>query len=184
MGVLHLAQGRLEEAENALREALLRDPDLAEIHSNLGGIMVRLGKLEPALPHFDRALHLKPDLVAALAGDGRANVVVAGSASERELVHRVVEGTAGAGNVRAIRGLGLEEYIGMLSLARAVVAPSTGPVHIAAALGVPRVAGIYSPVPAHHPHRWGPLGTVGALTRMVCCPAVGLGMNTISTGLR
>jgi len=68
LGVLHLAQGRLEEAENALREALLRDPDLAEIHSNLGGIMVRLGKLEPALSHFDRALYLKPDLAAALAG--------------------------------------------------------------------------------------------------------------------
>ncbi len=113
------------------------------------------------------------ELVAALAGDGRANVVVAGSASERELVEQVAAAADGAANVRAIRGLGLEEYIGMLSLARAVVAPSTGPVHIAAALGVPRVAGIYSPVPAHHPKRWGPLGTGEIKTFLpeVDCPA-------------
>ncbi len=112
-------------------------------------------------------------LVAALARDSRVNVALTGSASERELVDHVAEAAAGAANVQKICGLGLAEYIGLLSLAAAVVAPSTGPVHIAAGLGVPRVAGIYSPVPAHHPRRWGPLGTGEIRTFLpeVACPA-------------
>ncbi len=113
------------------------------------------------------------ELVAALARTGRVNVAVTGSASERELVDHVAEAAAGAGSVRKICGLGLAEYLGLLSLATAVVAPSTGPVHLAAALGVPRVAGVYSPVPAHHPRRWGPLGTGEIRTFLpeVDCPA-------------
>ncbi len=113
------------------------------------------------------------ELVAKLAASGRSNVAVAGSNAERGLVHKVVEGAAEAANVQKICGLGLEEYIGLLSLAAAVVAPSTGPVHLAAALGVPRVAGIYSPVMAHHPKRWGPLGTgeIRAFLPDVDCPA-------------
>jgi heptosyltransferase III len=113
------------------------------------------------------------ELVSILAGNSSVNVAVTGSASERELVEQVVGAAGGESNVRAICGLGLEEYIGLLSLAKAVVAPSTGPVHLAAALGVPRVAGIYSPVLAHHPMRWGPLGSGEICTFLpeVTCPA-------------
>jgi ADP-heptose:LPS heptosyltransferase len=113
------------------------------------------------------------ELVAKLAGNSGVNVAVAGSETERELVEQLVGAADGAANARAVCGLGLEDYIGLLSLAQAVVAPSTGPVHLAAALGVPRVAGIYSPVLAHHPKRWGPLGTGDIRTFLpeVDCPA-------------
>ena len=42
-------------------------------------------------------------------------------------------------------------------MARSVVAPSTGVLHLAAALGVPAI-GIYSPLKVEHPRRWAPRG--------------------------
>jgi ADP-heptose:LPS heptosyltransferase len=45
----------------------------------------------------------------------------------------------------------------VLSQARLVVVGSTGPMHLAAALGAPVVA-LFSPLPSHAPDRWGPLG--------------------------
>lgn len=49
------------------------------------------------------------------------------------------------------------ELVQLLAAARAVVAPSTGVVHIAASLGVPTI-GLYSPVLEHLARRWGPKG--------------------------
>ncbi|MCI0330199.1 MAG: glycosyltransferase family 9 protein [candidate division Zixibacteria bacterium] len=43
------------------------------------------------------------------------------------------------------------------SRCRLVVAPSTGPLHLASLVGTP-VVGIYSPVRVNSPRRWGPLG--------------------------
>ena len=49
------------------------------------------------------------------------------------------------------------ELVAVLSAARAILAPSTGVVHIAASTGRPTF-GIYSPVRVQHPRRWGPQG--------------------------
>ena len=49
------------------------------------------------------------------------------------------------------------ELLDLLSEARAVIAPSTGVIHLAASLGTP-VLGIYSPRRVEHPRRWGPRG--------------------------
>ncbi len=49
----------------------------------------------------------------------------------------------------------LRELAAILSRADLVVTNSTGPLHLAVALGVPTVS-IYSPVPTRHPARWGP----------------------------
>lgn len=54
-------------------------------------------------------------------------------------------------------GLSLPELAGMLSWAKLVIANSTGPLHIAAAVGA-RVIGLYCPVVPCHPRRWGPYG--------------------------
>lgn len=51
----------------------------------------------------------------------------------------------------------LRELVFLLAHAKAVVAPSTGVLHMAASLGV-KTAGIYSPLPAHDQKRWGPRG--------------------------
>jgi ADP-heptose:LPS heptosyltransferase len=47
--------------------------------------------------------------------------------------------------------------LAVLSEASAVIAPSTGVVHLAASLGV-KTLGIYSPVLVQSPRRWGPMG--------------------------
>lgn len=51
----------------------------------------------------------------------------------------------------------LEEFITFIAKADALVAASTGPLHIAAALGKVAV-GIYPPIRPMHPGRWQPLG--------------------------
>ncbi len=49
----------------------------------------------------------------------------------------------------------VRELAAILSCADLVVTNSTGPLHLAVALGVPTVS-IYSPLPTRHPARWGP----------------------------
>lgn len=51
----------------------------------------------------------------------------------------------------------LEELIVFISTADALVAASTGPLHIAAALGI-KAIGLYSPKRPIHPGRWAPIG--------------------------
>lgn len=58
------------------------------------------------------------------------------------------------------------ELLTVLSKAKAVVAPSTGVVHLAASLGVPTI-GLYSPIRVEAPTRWAPLG---ANVKVFCPP--------------
>lgn len=53
--------------------------------------------------------------------------------------------------------LSLPEFLGVIGAADALVAASTGPLHLAAALGIHAV-GLYPPMRPIHPGRWGPLG--------------------------
>ncbi len=63
------------------------------------------------------------------------------------------------------------ELIAVLSGARAILAPSTGVLHIAASTGRPTY-GIFSPVRVQHPLRWGPQGaaTKVFLPEVQACP--------------
>lgn len=64
----------------------------------------------------------------------------------------------------------LEGFIRFVEGCEALVAPSTGPLHIAAGLGV-WAFGLYVPRPPMHPGRWGPLGPRAvALTGRPHCP--------------
>lgn len=72
--------------------------------------------------------------------------------------------------------LNFTELIFVLQSAKAVIAPSTGVVHLAASTGTP-VVGIYSATTAHHPRRWGARG----LGVKILLPQPGSeDMNTIS----
>jgi len=53
--------------------------------------------------------------------------------------------------------LGLPEFIAFIAAADGLVAGSTGPLHLAAALGR-HALGLYPPIRPMHPGRWGPLG--------------------------
>jgi lipopolysaccharide heptosyltransferase II len=98
------------------------------------------------------------DLIQRLAARG-VPVIVTGGVPERGLVERIVAGAGGAGTVHAFVGAnsptGLADLIALLSLARVVVAPSTGPLHIASALGKPTVS-FYAPIRVQSALRWGP----------------------------
>ncbi len=53
--------------------------------------------------------------------------------------------------------LSLEQYISLISSSDGLVASSTGPLHIAAAVGI-HAFGIYPPIRPMHPGRWAPIG--------------------------
>jgi heptosyltransferase-3 len=55
----------------------------------------------------------------------------------------------------AAGSVSLRQFASILSCVDLMVSNSTGPLHIAVALGVPTVS-VYSPIPTCHPSRWGP----------------------------
>lgn len=66
---------------------------------------------------------------------------------------------------------GLREFMGVLAAGDLFVGPSTGPLHMAAALGLATV-GLFPPVPTMAPSRWGPRGPwCETLVPDVACPA-------------
>ena len=108
------------------------------------------------------------DLAEKLIKAGN-RVLVTGSSGDRDFVM-----TTGILSVNGVEDFVSKtsgsELLSIISLARAVVAPSTGVAHLAASLGK-RTVGIYSPVRVQHPKRWGPLGErVRILTPQVECP--------------
>ncbi len=65
----------------------------------------------------------------------------------------------------------LREFLGVLAAGDLMIAPSTGPLHLAAASGLAAL-GLYPPAPTMSPRRWGPLGDwAEAVTPPVECPA-------------
>ena len=94
------------------------------------------------------------DLAKALKKDG-CSVVVTGTAAERSLVEQVVKRSDGIA-IPSVGRLSLKELAAFISLARLFVSNSTGPLHIAAAVGVPVIA-FYPPIRECSPRRWGPL---------------------------
>lgn len=101
------------------------------------------------------------ELIQRLAGRG-VPVAVTGGIHEKPLVDRVVkaakEHDAGL-RVQPFLGAnsptGLSDMIALLSLSQVMVAPSTGPLHIGAALGK-RTVSFYPPIKVQSALRWGP----------------------------
>ena len=98
-------------------------------------------------------------------------VIVTGSALDRPMIE--------ASEILKVNGV--ENYlektpgadlISVLSLAKAIVVPSTGVAHLGASLGK-KVVGIYSPVKVQSPKRWGPMGDrVKVFSPEVECPGI------------
>lgn len=92
----------------------------------------------------------------------KAPVVITGTASDEPYLAPLREllGSSPANACPIVwldKKLSGPELIAVLSAARAVLAPSTGVLHVAASTGRPTF-GIYSPVRVQHPRRWGPQG--------------------------
>jgi Flp pilus assembly protein TadD len=58
-------QGSLEEAAAHLRESLDFRQDDAVLHSDLGTVLARLGRIREAVPEFEAAVRLDPSLETA-----------------------------------------------------------------------------------------------------------------------
>jgi lipopolysaccharide heptosyltransferase II len=81
-------------------------------------------------------------------------IVITGSKGEKELVDRVIA-HAHTAVVRLDGQLDIKELACVLEKTYVVVANSTGPLHLAVALGT-EVVGLYCPIEACLPARWGP----------------------------
>jgi len=93
-------------------------------------------------------------LAARLASRG-TTVIVTGGPGEDRLVDTVVQHSAGSAKP-APRSLPLLTLAALIRKAGVFVSNSTGPLHIAAAVGTPVVA-FYPPIRQCSPVRWGPL---------------------------
>jgi len=82
-------------------------------------------------------------------------VVVTGAQGEESLVRNVANGS-NRSIVTSVGKLSLRELAAFIQTADLFVSNSTGPLHIAAAVGTP-VIGFYPPIPACSFQRWGPV---------------------------
>lgn len=85
----------------------------------------------------------------------RMKVVVTGITEEESLVNEVVASSGGIA-LPIVGRLPLKELGAVIASAKLFVSNSTGPLHIAAAVGTPVIA-FYPPIRECSPHRWGPL---------------------------
>lgn len=81
-------------------------------------------------------------------------VVVTGVKGEEEVVEQTMNHIP-RGAVNLVQQLGLSDLVALVQRSALVVSNSTGPLHIAAAVGTP-VIGLYPPIRECSPQRWGP----------------------------
>ena len=108
--------------------------------------------------------------LARLLPASQFEIYISGLAAEGELMRAQAPELFTLPHVKDITGhYTLTEFIDFIDIAHALVAASTGPLHIAAALGK-RVLGLYPPIKPMDPDRWAPLGThAGFLVRDIKC---------------
>jgi ADP-heptose:LPS heptosyltransferase len=86
------------------------------------------------------------------------NILVTGTAAEGDLIKKEASEFLKEKNVQDLTGkISLGELVSLIQNADALVACSTGPIHIAAAAGIQTI-GIYPPMKPIHPARWSPQG--------------------------
>ena len=65
LGLELLENGAPEHAEDCFRKVLAKNPDVAQVHNALGGLLLMRGELQDALVEFDTALRLSAGMVTA-----------------------------------------------------------------------------------------------------------------------
>lgn len=142
---LHLGAAQLEIGRAFRRERAGDARVVAFVHPGSGG----------------SALDWPPASFAAVAGELAAlpgwRVFVTGQGGDGPAVQAMREAGLDPRVEVLLDRYALREFLGVLSAGDVFVGPSTGPLHLAGALGL-GVAGIYPPVPAMSPRRWGPRG--------------------------
>lgn len=98
-------------------------------------------------------------IIELVARELNVNIVLTGSASEKQLCGELIESISDGSSCSAVYNLagmsGLQDLIALINRSVVLVANSTGPIHIAAALGK-YVIGFYPKIAACSKERWGP----------------------------
>jgi ADP-heptose:LPS heptosyltransferase len=120
------------------------------------------------------ALDWEPDRFAGvanvMAGKPGCRVFVTGAGADRPIIS-ALEPKLDDGVTVLLDQFNLRDFIGVLSAGDIFIGPSTGPLHMAAALGLATV-GLYPPVSTMSPARWAPVGCwTETLVPAVDCPA-------------
>ncbi len=103
---------------------------------------------EWGLDNFGRLIDLLPS--------EKYNILISGTKEDRTLLEGFLSKYSEKTTDLTGR-MSLEQFIAFISRCDALVAASTGPLHIAAALGLAAI-GIFPPIRPMHPGRWAPLG--------------------------
>jgi heptosyltransferase III len=142
----------LTEAERQAAASRLRGAGLHGTTSVLVGLHPGSGKSAPNW-RIDRYVELAGMI---LERHPSARIVVTGSEAEKEF-SRALAGLPSARVIDMVGTLTLRELMAVISLFSLFVSASTGPMHIAAGLGVPTVS-LFCPLTACSPRLWGPQG--------------------------
>ncbi|MCM2282861.1 MAG: glycosyltransferase family 9 protein [Bdellovibrionaceae bacterium] len=165
-GALRLGRGWLPRAHLHLQA-----PTNDDLHrfglEKQGYVVVHPGMGGSAL---NWPLPMYAQLISKLTEDTR--VVITGTRSDEPYLKPIRDMLGDNPRVTWLDGiLKGQELIMILQNAKAVVAPSTGVLHLAASAGAPTV-GLFSPVHVQSATRWGPRGEcVTTLSPNVKCPA-------------
>jgi len=156
-----LIQLRPEESEEARRSL-----DEAGIHTGSRVVGIHAGSGDSAL-RWPESRYAE---LGRLFRDDRWTVLFTGGAGEVDLSRRLAA-DVGEGALSIAADRPLRAFFGLLSQLDLFVAPSTGPLHAAVALGLP-VASPFPPLPSQSPARWGPRSAWTAVVAPeVECPA-------------
>ncbi|HDQ25188.1 MAG TPA: glycosyltransferase family 9 protein [bacterium] len=104
------------------------------------------------------------ELAERAAREAGLDILITGGPAEKELVN-AVKAAAGSKGIYAMdEDLSLREFGAVISAASCLISSSTGPMHMAAALGV-KTLSFFPPrsLPAMSAKRWGPLGNKSAV---------------------
>lgn len=155
---LHLTDGQREIGRHFRQEEASGAERVVFVHPGSGGSAL---DWEPA--RF-------AGVANALARQPRWRVFITGARADRAVVAEVAP-HLDEGIDLVVDRFSLREFMGVLSCGDLFIGPSTGPLHIAAAVGCATV-GLFPPVVTMGPDRWGPRGPLSrALVPPVVCPA-------------
>ncbi|MDI6765650.1 MAG: glycosyltransferase family 9 protein [Bacteroidota bacterium] len=141
--IIEVAAETLEKVRNVLIEY--------GIHSNNKLVILHPGSGGSARDWSPKNFGIIGKLLSELPN---IKIIVTGSRSEYRIVGEVVS-KIGDAAVPFVDRVSLKEYSALAKLASLFIANSTGPIHIAAAVGTP-VIGFYSHINAISDTRWGP----------------------------
>ena len=102
----------------------------------------------------------------------KTTVVITGTQMDEAFLTPLKKALANNHNVIWLdKKLSGDQLLSVLQNAIAIIAPSTGVLHLGASLGATSL-GIYSPIKVHHPERWGPKGPdTEVFLPQVACPS-------------